>query len=877
MRFRHLFLLFLLLSSLCVWAGQAYDPLTTTLPTYLLPETAAADGDLAEWTNIPTIPADRFHATYTAPGSAAYQPSADFAPSVRCGMVKGKPDLYFLVVVKDSQRYVEDQPHWIVGDYLELYLDYGRETRDKDMPGWNAKRDLKFVTPPPMGQFGFRPHTLQVASTTLRTNNARDWQADFASVLVDGGYAYEVRVDSASVLASLKMKSLPAYLGVDFGFMDQDYMVEMHTEGWDNIDGTYKLFGDGMEHTYPDRYGMLSTHPIPPPADAPREPLPKSLQAHFGESPTVKTVTDSIHQLPPAQLADLVYWAGVQGAVFDVPLVKALLATGDPLVEENCLAVLLFADQPAECKQVALDSVYKDDPQRHAPYVLVLANLLNEQQHAGYQPQLQALLTHPDLTVAITAARTLASVGTAADAKTFAQTLAGVIADLTTRVNGVYHPEAYKLVAYRVLAGAALETLQAHTEPITLPVATPVRKLQAANTDLERFIPADGNTVYNAKGLLRAWSKGGPKELWRVEVGQGKSAVVEAGGRAFTAVMTDGKQWALCLDAKSGKTRWKHLLVDKESHHVVDGPTASPVADGDRVYFIAGGNWTDNSAVVACLRAEDGSELWRENTAYWGREGTTPIILDDLLILGTPQPEQAVVAVNKLTGKIVWKTPPMPNEAGSGASSLSYQILDGIPQVIVGVGGHSNGEVWGVNAKTGEIFWRYPCNTHNGLIATPVAAGTRVLISNGQASEAFSACLQMYVKDGKIRARQLYFDNKVQLNMYNTPAVVDDTVYGFATNCLQCSRLADGKLLWKKESKDWGASQQLILADNLLFAISKSGELVLLAADTAGYKELGRVNPGIDFGLPQQPTLANGRLYLRGEKWVACYDVLHAK
>jgi outer membrane protein assembly factor BamB len=281
--------------------------------------------------------------------------------------------------------------------------------------------------------------------------------------------------------------------------------------------------------------------------------------------------------------------------------------------------------------------------------------------------------------------------------------------------------------------------------------------------------------------------------------------------------------------------------------------------------------------VVACLRAVDGSEIWRENTAYWGREGTTPLIIDDLLIIATPQQKQAVIAVNKLTGKIVWKTAPTQVEAGSGAASISYQILDGIPQIILGVGGHGNGEVWGVNAKTGEIYWRYPCNTHNGLLATPTAIGSKVLICNGQGGSGFSACLQMYIKDGKIRMRQLYMDDKVQLNMYNTPAVIDNIVYGFASGSIECSRLEDGKLLWKKESKDWSAEQQLIIADGLIFAISKPGELVMLAADPTGYKELGRVNPAMDFGLCQQPTIANGRLYLRGEKWVVCYDVLHDK
>ncbi len=80
------------------------------------------------------------------------------------------------------------------------------------------------------------------------------------------------------------------------------------------------------------------------------------------------------------------------------------------------------------------------------------------------------------------------------------------------------------------------------------------------NMDLERFLPNNGNSVFNAKGLLRKWPPGGPKQLWRVEIGWGKTAVVEAGGKAFTSTETDKKQWAICLDPLTGKTLWKKLL-----------------------------------------------------------------------------------------------------------------------------------------------------------------------------------------------------------------------------------------------------------------------------------------------------------------------------
>jgi outer membrane protein assembly factor BamB len=63
--------------------------------------------------------------------------------------------------------------------------------------------------------------------------------------------------------------------------------------------------------------------------------------------------------------------------------------------------------------------------------------------------------------------------------------------------------------------------------------------------------------VFNAGGLLRQWPKEGPRELWRFKAGPALAAVVEAGGRAFIAGQSDKKQWAYCLDAKTGKELWK--------------------------------------------------------------------------------------------------------------------------------------------------------------------------------------------------------------------------------------------------------------------------------------------------------------------------------
>jgi outer membrane protein assembly factor BamB len=407
---------------------------------------------------------------------------------------------------------------------------------------------------------------------------------------------------------------------------------------------------------------------------------------------------------------------------------------------------------------------------------------------------------------------------------------------------------------------------------------------EAGGTDLWRFLPNDGNCVYEAKGLLRQWPSKGPKELWRAEVGWGKSAVVEANGLAFTAVETDDQQWALALDPASGATRWKHLLLPSKNRHFEWGPVTSPVVDGDRVYFIPYANFENDvwelRCPIVCLKS-DGTELWRVDKDVWATEGSTPLVVGDTLYVGADNPAHVVLAaLDKMTGAVRWTTvaeSDKKRELGAPAS-LTYQVVAGIPQVIGAT--YGTREVLGVHAATGEIMWRYPypADFSAGLISTPVAVGSRLFLCAGEGKgKNFSACLEMQAVGGKITYRELYRSTELQTNLYHTVSIFQDAVFGFGggskAGFLHCTDFADGRLLWKEESKDWTKDQNMVIADGLIFALTKNDELVMAEASREGYHELGRVSLGIELGRPQQPTIAHGRLYIRGRKDVICYQI----
>jgi outer membrane protein assembly factor BamB len=135
----------------------------------------------------------------------------------------------------------------------------------------------------------------------------------------------------------------------------------------------------------------------------------------------------------------------------------------------------------------------------------------------------------------------------------------------------------------------------------------------------------------------------------------------------------------------------------------------------------------------------------------------------------------------------------------------------------------------------------------------------------------------MSVVDGKISYRELYRSTELQNNMFNTVAVYQGAVFGFGGTrtfgFIHCTNLEDGRLLWKQEHREWTKDQNLVVADGLIFALTKNDEMVLAEASREGYRELGRVAVNTELDMPQQPTIANGRLYLRGKNTVVCYRV----
>ncbi len=517
-----------LVAAIPVSNGKPLDPRTTVLTPYLLPDAAAVDGPLTAWAGIPALPAEDFKLNQA---NETLMGNSDFAPSLRVGMKQGGSDLYFLVLVRDAHLRAEDSFNGLAGDCLELYLDFGREERDRGNPDWYKAPYSNSYYPrqePPrcLGQIVVRPPTLQGPSQVFKSPNTEKWNVDVQCTLVDGGVAYAVRVATASVLAELKMAQLPAVLGVDVGFLDQDYAPRLQAENWSNDRGLYRLFGDWVDDVVPTNYGLLATHPEPAAKDEPLTPLPKPLRELFGDHPTAGDIRHALVLAPPERTAQLVTWAGLQGVVLETALVRQLMKSNSPDIREACLAVLAFTGQQAgghPCRRrcrlcgwpISLCAIHRQSVERAAGAGTARATAR------------AARARRPDRGL-----HRRGRAGEGGGGRRPGPPRCGVrgalreLAKAPVHDNGyhqTYMGKAQTVSAARYFFGVAREALLLRTEPITIPHFSPVRQFEAKNTDLERFIPADGNTVYFAKDLLRKWPDSGPRDSGASRWGRGRA------------------------------------------------------------------------------------------------------------------------------------------------------------------------------------------------------------------------------------------------------------------------------------------------------------------------------------------------------------------
>ena len=379
--------------------------------------------------------------------------------------------------------------------------------------------------------------------------------------------------------------------------------------------------------------------------------------------------------------------------------------------------------------------------------------------------------------------------------------------------------------------------------------------------------------VSKETGLLKQWPEDGPPLLWASKgIGRAYSSVVVANGRIFTVSDRNKDCVVLALDEASGKELWATRIGQAGGHQ-----NSTPTVDGDRVYALT------RQGDLACLGVAKGDIRWQKNyqkdlggrmMSGWGYS-ESPLVDGDKLICTPGGDKAALVALNKYTGAVLWRAP-IKDAGGSGYASVVVTEVGGIRQYITLLG--QKGGIVGVDARDGRLLWRYN-KMANGTanIPTPIVRGDLVFTSTGYG--AGSALLQLVPNGTGIDVQERYFlKGKVLQNHHGGLILLGDYLYGgHGHNDGQpfCLNLETGKFAWEPRRGPGTGSAAVVYADGNLYFRYENGVMALIEANPQGYRLKSTFELPRYTGTPSwpHPVIANGRLYLRGNNVLLCYDI----
>lgn len=428
------------------------------------------------------------------------------------------------------------------------------------------------------------------------------------------------------------------------------------------------------------------------------------------------------------------------------------------------------------------------------------------------------------------------------------------------------------------------------------PAADPVKPV-AVGSDWPTLGGPNGDFSSPEKGILTDWPRAGLKKLWAVPLGEGYAPPVVAGGRVYHFDRFGDAATLTCRDAATGAEKWKYSYPTEyvDSYGYEPGPRACPVVDGDRVYL----HGVDG--MLCCVSTADGKEVWRRDTKreyrfhqnFFG-VGSVPLVVDDLLIVpvgGSPRGPRpidlrdargngsAIVAFDKKTGAERYK---FGDELASYSSPLPA-TFHGQKTVLY----FARGGLIGFDPANGRLRFEYPWRAkamESANAANPVVVGDTILLTECYEK---GAVLLRVTKEMNLEPVWSDEENdrreKTLLGHWCTPVADGAYLYGCSGRHeseadLRCVELATGKVLWVQPR-----TRRCTLAkvDGHILCLAENGTLILFKPNPKTFEPVAVWDESRNEDLLPPcwapPVVSHGRLYMRGQGRLACYELIERK
>ncbi|MEA3224584.1 MAG: PQQ-binding-like beta-propeller repeat protein [Planctomycetota bacterium] len=369
-------------------------------------------------------------------------------------------------------------------------------------------------------------------------------------------------------------------------------------------------------------------------------------------------------------------------------------------------------------------------------------------------------------------------------------------------------------------------------------------------TSLEKNVPVKWSAIQNI--------------VWKVPIpGKGHASPIVWGDRIFvvTAVEDQDQRVLLCLDRTNGKVIWRRVVLEtpfEKLHALNSRASSTPATDGEKVYV----SFLDRDKMFVAAYDFDGNEVWSVRPGVFSsRHGycSSPVLWKDkVLVNGDHDGPAYLTALERDTGKTIWKTP-RPNKTRSYCAPIVRHI-DGRNQMILA----GNLCVASYDPDTGKQHW---------IIDGPTEQYVASLVYNGDLL--FLTCgfpdhfLQAIRPDGHGNVTRTHIAWQKDKDCSYVPSpiaigpyflVVSDT--GVAT----CYEARSGKSQWR-ERLGPHFSASLVTANGLAYFLSDKGVMTIVKPGPK-FEVVARSDIGEQ--MRASPAISEEQMFLRGTKNLYC-------
>jgi outer membrane protein assembly factor BamB len=408
---------------------------------------------------------------------------------------------------------------------------------------------------------------------------------------------------------------------------------------------------------------------------------------------------------------------------------------------------------------------------------------------------------------------------------------------------------------------------------IVLILATACTK---TNKEIAQFRGPNRDGIYHESGLMKEWPEGGPELLWKNDsIGTGYSSAVAYDGMVITAGQIDSTEYITAID-NSGELVWQ-TAVNPAWKYGRPGARSTPTVEEGSIYYCG------SEGEITCLNAKDGSIVWSMEAAkkYEGKRyafgyAESLLIVDDKLIFSPGGELTSMIALNKLTGEVIWESESNKDKAAY-VSPICFEY--GGKKIIATIGQR---KFIGVDAASGDILWDFDYYS----VETPLFADWAA-ISN--APSPVYADGEIYITSGNdhVGVKFDIADDASNVEVQYVDSILDNYIGGVV--------LLNGYLYgsnWKDKEKsawvcvDWKTGEtmyetvwhekgSIIYADGMFYCYEESqGNVALVVPGPEEFKVVSsfKINDGRGPHFTS-PAIYDGVLYIRHNDVLLAYNI----